>query len=462
MAEFALGLALTFAVLTGIRVLFVPLALLFELLAWRRERRGDRGLLPADPTESPLVTVVVPGYNEERVLTACVESILGCGYPNLDVILVDDGSTDNTAALARSLAEGRREVRAYTKPNGGKGSALNFGIERARGEIVLLVDADGVFDRDTIPEMLRAFRNPKVGAVCGSDRPVNLDRVQTRFLALISHVGTGLVRRALHLLRCLPVVSGNVGAFRRTALQEVAVPGMGPLRTDTLGEDLELTWRLHRTGYQVAFAPRAVVHAESPSTVKGLWKQRVRWSRGLLQALRLHRDMIGNLRYGMFGLMLAYTVVAGLAMPVIQVVGTLALPLLWLGGVYTPPMNLLEVAAETGLALAVVLVLVALALDRTPRDLRHAWTLPIWPFYSLMMSATLLRGVLHELANSPNAWNKLERTGVVSIAVPTTAPASLAIEPHPTPRAASDEEIPQFAVGRPRRGLLPDAERVHA
>lgn len=427
MVEVALGIAWTFLVLTVVRVLFVPLALAFEAGAWLRRRRGSRGLLPAGRRgHPPLVSVVVPCYNEERVLGACVDSIVNSGYPALDVILVDDGSTDGTAALGRALARRHAGIRALTKPNGGKGSALNLGIRESRGEIVLLVDADGVFDAQTIPEMLRAFTHPRVGAVCGSDRPVNLDRVQTRFLALISHVGTGLVRRALHVLGCLPVVSGNVGAFRRCALDAVAVPGMGPLRTDTLGEDLELTWRLHRAGYRVAFAPRAVVHAESPSTLRGLWKQRVRWARGLLQALRLHRGMIGNPRYGMFGAFLAYTIVATVLLPVVQIVGTVALPVLWLAGWWEPPLTVLGLLTELGLLLALALVLVALLLDRTPADLRHAWTLPLWPLYSIMMSATLLRGLAHELAGSPQAWNKLERTGVISVAIPG-GPAGAAV-----------------------------------
>ena len=431
MLEFALALAVVFLALTAIRVLFVPLALGFEVRDRWRRRLGETGLLaPGERGAAVLVSVVVPGYNEERVLGACVRSIMASGYPHLEVLVVDDGSTDRTLELARELADRYPQVRALAKPNGGKGSALNLGIAEAQGEVVLLVDADGVFDADTIPEMLRGFTDDRVAAVCGSDRPVNLDRIQTRFLSLISHVGTGLVRRALDVVGCMPVISGNVGAFRRSALLEVAVPGMGPLRTDTLGEDLELTWRLHRVGHRIAFAPRAVVHAESPSTLGGLWKQRVRWARGLLQSLRLHRDLIGNLRHGAFGAFLAYTIVAGIVMPLVQAVGTVGLGALWWFGWWEPPRDLIGVLLEVGLVLAVFLVVVAIALDRTPLDLRHAWTLPLWPLYSLMMSATLIRGMVHEATGSPQAWNKLERTGVISVAIPAD-PADLRILAEP-------------------------------
>lgn len=142
------------------------------------------------------MSVVVPGYNEERVIEGCVRSIMASGYPNLEVILVDDGSTDRTAHIMFRLSLEFLRVQCVSQENAGKGAALNRGTSMATGDVILYVDADGLFTEHTIPEMLRAFADPGVGAVCGDDRPVNLDRVQTRFLAAISHIGTGLVRRA--------------------------------------------------------------------------------------------------------------------------------------------------------------------------------------------------------------------------------------------------------------------------
>ncbi|MDO5683314.1 MAG: glycosyltransferase family 2 protein [Propionibacteriaceae bacterium] len=435
-----------------VRIAMIPLAVAFEFRERRRAQRGDTGLLPSHPAWSPRVSVVVPAYNEERVIGGCLRSILDCGYPNLEVIAVDDGSKDRTLALLLRFARGERRLHVLRQDNAGKGAALNRGIEYATGEILMLVDADGQFGPDTIPEMLRAFTDDRVAAVCGSDRPVNLDRVQTRFLAVISHVGTGLVRRALHMLGCLPVVSGNVGAFRRSALLAVAVDGMGPLRTDTLGEDLELTWRLHRAGYRVAFAPHAVVHAESPSTLHGLWKQRVRWARGLLQSLWLHRDMIGRPRFGVFGMWLAYTVLAMVWLPITQVVGTIALPIAWGAGLWSPPASLMAAFLGSGVALTAVFLIVAVALDRTPQDLRHSWTLPLWPVYSVLMSATLIKGLAQELTRAPNQWNKLDRTGVVSHA--------LSSPPHAPPSPSSQEFAPGVARSFAHPGLVGD--RVHA
>jgi len=309
------------------------------------------------------------------------------------------------------LAAADPRVRALRQENAGKGAALNTGIAAARGDVLVLVDADGLFRPDTLVRLLRGFRDPHVGAVCGNDRPVNLDHVLTRLLALISHVGTGLMRRALDVLGCLPVVSGNVGAFRRDVLERV-----GPLRTDTLGEDLELTWRVHRAGYGVTFAPDALVFAESPSTVRGLWRQRVRWARGLLQSTALHRDMIGNPRYGPFGAYLLYATLAQVVAPFLQVLGAGALTVLVVvQGPGRLPASLLGWVLLVGLPLSLALLLLAVVLDRAPGDLRHLWTVGLWPVYSAFMTFVVLDAARLELTRAENRWNKLERSGTVSV-----------------------------------------------
>ncbi|GAB4085451.1 glycosyltransferase family 2 protein [Myceligenerans cantabricum] len=411
----ALVLGVTILVVGFVRLLFVPCSVWFEV----RHRPPPAGTPPhvgtffddATPGSPPSISVVVPAYNEGVVLDACVRSIARSTYPDFEVVCVDDGSTDDTYAKLRALAAELPGVRAFTQPNGGKGAALNHGVRHAHGEILVLVDADGVFRPDTLTEMVRAFTDEGVGAVCGDDRTVNLDRVQTRYLALISHVGTGLVRRALDVLHCLPIVSGNTGAFRRDVLERT-----GPLREDTVGEDLELTWRVYRAGYRVAFAPRALVHAESPSTLRGLWKQRVRWARGLLQAVRIHRSMIGNPRYGVFGPYLAFNVVTQVLVPVVQVAAfVILLALGLLGETSAVPDTFWAVLLFIGLPLSLALLLLAVLLDRSPGDLRYAWTLPLWPFFSALMSLVMLRATWLELRGAENRWNKLDRTGTVSV-----------------------------------------------
>jgi len=401
----ALGLGL-------VRLAFVPLALVFAV----RERRAPLGPAGLGPQleRPPTVSVVVPAFDEAVVIERCVESILASGYPHLEVVCVDDGSDDDTFARMQRLAARHPAVQALGQPNAGKGAALNTGIAAARGEVLVLVDADGLFRSDTLTELLRGFRDERVGAVCGNDQPGNLDRVLPCLLALVSHVGTGLARRALDVVDCVPVISGNLGAFRREVLDEV-----GPLRTDTLGEDLELTWRVHRAGYRVAFAPRAMVFAESPSTLRGLWRQRVRWGRGLLQAISLHRDMLGRPRYGLFGPYLVYNTATQVAGPFLWVLGLVALvAVVVVDGTAWLPADWLGWLLAIGLPASLALLLVAVLLDRAARDLRLLWTVPLWPLYSTLMTFVMLDAVRLELQNAENRWNKLERTGTVAVRGP--------------------------------------------
>lgn len=391
-----------------IKIVFVPLSLLFEIVRRRKAK--------APLSARPLVSVVVPGYNEERVIESCVASIMRQDYENFELILVNDGSTDNTAQLMHSLALTDSRIFFIDQPNAGKGAALNTGTVQARGEFVMFVDADGVFAGDTIEQMLRTFENPRVGAVSGDDRPINLDRVLTKLLALISHVGTGFIRRALALINCLPVVSGNMGMFRRSALAELPpVNGAWPLRTDTLGEDLELTWRLHRAGYSVGFAPKAVVYAESPSTLRGLWRQRVRWARGMVQATSLHKDMMGNPKYGMFGPYLLFNFLSMVVVPVAQIFVLIGLPVVAITSPDYLPLTWVGWLGFLGVFLAIAILLYAIALNGAWADLRYFWVFPLWPIYATLIGFTLAWGLIQELRGSERNWNKLERTGTISI-----------------------------------------------
>ncbi len=391
-----------------IKLAFIPLSLLFEIVRRRKAK--------APLSATPLVSVVVPGYNEERVIESCVSSIMKQDYDNFELILVNDGSTDNTAALMSTLAQTDNRIIFIDQPNAGKGAALNTGTVQARGEFVMFVDADGVFASDTIEQMLRTFENPKVGAVSGDDRPINLDRVLTKLLALISHVGTGFIRRALAIINSLPVVSGNMGMFRRSALAELPpINGAWPLRTDTLGEDLELTWRIHRAGYSVGFAPKAVVYAESPSTLKGLWRQRVRWARGMIQATALHKDMMGNPRYGMFGPYLFFNFLSMVVVPVAQIFVLLGLPLV---AIFEPdylPHEWIGWLSFLGVFLAIAILIYSIALNGAWRDLKFFWVFPLWPIYATLIGFTLAWGLVQELRRAERNWNKLERTGTISI-----------------------------------------------
>ena len=415
LTAFAAVFGVTMLVVGVVRLLMVPFALRYEI----RRRRPPSYAPPhagtffdrPGRTSPPSITVIVPAYNEGVVVESCVRSVVRSRYPDFEVVCVDDGSTDDTYAKLQELEAELPGVRAYTQPNHGKGAALNHGLRYANGEILVLVDADGMFGPDTLTEMVRGFSDERIGAVCGDDRTVNLDRVQTRFLAMINHLGTGLMRRALSTLHCLPIVSGNTGAYRRDVLERT-----GPLREDTIGEDLELTWRVYRAGYRTTFAPRALVYAESPSTLPELWNQRVRWGRGLLQTIRLHYDMTGSPRYGLFGPYLAFNFIAQVLGPVLQVAALAVFVVLaFLGDPGVVPVTFWQVLLFLSLPLSLSMLVLAVLVDRSPGDLRHAWTLPLWPLFSTVMSLVMLRAIWLELRGAESRWNKMDRSGTVSI-----------------------------------------------
>ena len=378
---------------------------------------------------SPLVSIIVPAYNEGKVIGNCIGSILASNYRNLEIILVDDGSKDNTLEVMQRFKSSKR-VQVYTKPNGGKASALNEGYLRSKGEILFFVDADGIFTPGTIDEMLKGFTSSKVGAVCGNDAPVNLDRLQTRLMCLQTHVGTGFVRRALAELNCLPIVSGNLGAFRRSVLEQVGIVHSSPFYA-TLTQAWEFKPRrtfsgwLHRRGpgADLAGAPGRIpgeIRSQSdcpgrgPSTIKALWKQRVRWARGLLQTIRLHRDMFFNLKYGSLGFYLPINFFNMIVVPFLQLMVFILLIILLLAGYRPIALNLAGIVLWLGLGAALLSTLFAVALDWSWKDLKYLYVIPLWVPYALMMDLVMVWAVVLELFKKESQWNKLERTGVVS------------------------------------------------
>lgn len=424
-------LAIALLIVSLLKLVFVPLAVWFEVRLWatprgllehrgapvrgRLHRRRDHKLPPRRNQGLPysrgtLVSIIVPAYNEGVVLANCIESIVRSRYRFIEIIIVDDGSTDDTRDVMNALAQRHPQtVRAIHQANAGKGAALNRGIAEANGEVLLFVDADGLFTAHTIEWLLLSLSEPGVGAVCGDDRPANPDRPLTQLLSVMSHVGTGLVRRALSVLRCLPIVSGNIGAFRASVISEI-----GGFREDTIGEDLELTWRIYESGHRVVFQPRAIVYAESPSTLHGLWRQRVRWARGLLQTTRIHRRSIGNPDQGVFGIFLALNTFAMVIAPPLQLLVLITLMATFATSLPQTRPDLVAFLGWLGILLSAALVVFAIAMNRAWHDLRYLWTLPLWPVYSVGMSFTMISAIVSEVRGSPARWNKLQRTGVIT------------------------------------------------
>lgn len=254
-----------------------------------------------NPTVTPLISVIVPAYNEELLISRTIESLLESSYPSKEIIIVDDGSTDRTQSIALAY-ETKNAEKANTgtrvivakKENGGKASAINYGLHFATGEIVIIVDADSIIGREALFEMIKHFSDPTVAAVGGNVRVMNRWNLITKCQALEYITGINLLKRAFDYLGVVMIVPGALGAFRKSALVE-----RGSYDTDTLTEDFDATLKVLKSGNTVQASFEALSYTEAPTTLKDLYKQRLRWNRGNLQTMIKHRDIMRNPRLGM-------------------------------------------------------------------------------------------------------------------------------------------------------------------
>ena len=273
--------------LVGGRALIIGLLALIEKM---------RPATPLNPDYKPRVTVLIPAFNEESVIVATVNSALASTYPNLEILVIDDGSIDHTAELVRSHFGREPRVRLLLQSNYGKPAALNHGLAEATGEIIISIDADTIVDAKAIPLLVRHFADAKVGAVAGNVKVINRNRWITRWQALEYITSQNLEKRAFDLLNCIPVVPGAVGAWRVDLLRAA-----GGFSGDTVAEDTDLTLTIRRNGWKILYDEEAIGRTEVPETVDTLIRQRFRWTFGTLQAVWKHRDTAGKARYGTLG-----------------------------------------------------------------------------------------------------------------------------------------------------------------
>jgi cellulose synthase/poly-beta-1,6-N-acetylglucosamine synthase-like glycosyltransferase/peptidoglycan/xylan/chitin deacetylase (PgdA/CDA1 family) len=292
------------------------LVILCGLAAWNRRREAR--MMPPILENGPSVSVIIPAHNEEKVIADTVQRILDSDYPLAQIIVVDDGSTDGTAAVVRDRFADDKRVALITVPNGGKAKAINAGLERARGDVVVALDADTQFEKATIARLARWFADPEIGAVAGNAKVGNRINMLTRWQALEYITAQNLERRALSAVDCITVVPGAVGAWRRGALVK-----LGGFPGDTLAEDQDLTIAIQKAGYKAVFDAEAVAWTEAPATIRTLARQRFRWSFGTLQCLWKHRDAFLKRRYGALGLIALpqvwlFQIVLGLVAPFVD------------------------------------------------------------------------------------------------------------------------------------------------
>jgi cellulose synthase/poly-beta-1,6-N-acetylglucosamine synthase-like glycosyltransferase len=291
--------------------------------------------------------------------------------------------------------------------NSGKSAALNRGIQAARSEILVTVDADTVFDPDTLARAVERFADDKVGAVAGNAKVGNRRGLLGRWQHIEYVIGFNLDRRLFDTLNCMPTVPGAIGLFRRRALVEV-----GGFSSSTLAEDTDVTIAIGRAGWRVVYAEDACAYTEAPSSLGGLWRQRYRWAFGTIQSVWKHRRGMWRREPGKVGRRgLPYLLLFQVTLPVLA-------PLIDLFALYglffLSPLHTIAAWGAFNLVLLLVGV-IAFRLDREP--LRDLWAMPLGQFvYRQLMYLVVIQSIFSAARGVKLRWQHVERTGGVEVA----------------------------------------------
>ncbi len=418
-ANFVVWLFFVGDILMSARLIIIGLFAIIDRLRTRKNF--------ATPDYAPRVAVLIPAYNEEMVIVRTIRSVMMSNYKNLRIIVIDDGSSDNTYDVARDaypndIASGRLIV--MTKPNGGKADALNYALDRTDEEIYVGIDADGVIAHDAITNLVPHFANPKIGAVAGNAKVGNRVNLWTRWQALEYITSQNFERRALDLFDVVMVVPGAIGAWRTAAVKDG-----GGYHTNTVAEDADLTMNLLEQGYSVIYEDRALAFTEAPQNANGLMRQRFRWSFGILQAIFKHRGAITKRRaMGLFALpnILIFQIVLPLLSPLIDLMFVAGVIHYFVDRYFHPETastaSFYKLIAFFGAFLLIDFMasVLAFALERRhPASKGDAWLLVhIWIqrfTYRQVFSVVLFKTLKRAIDGKPFAWDKLDRTAQLSV-----------------------------------------------
>jgi cellulose synthase/poly-beta-1,6-N-acetylglucosamine synthase-like glycosyltransferase len=394
--------------LVSCRAIIIGLLALIEKL---RPSPGDH------PDFRPQVSVLIPAYNEEDVIVRTVNAALAADYPNMEVIVVNDGSTDLTEELLEKNFSADPRVRIIHQANGGKPSALAHALEAATSPIVVTIDADTVIEREAVTKLVRNFADPRVGAVAGNVKVGNRTRWLTRWQALEYITSQNMEKRAFDLLNCIPVVPGAVGAWRVEA-----IAAAGGFSADTVAEDTDLTIAIRRAGWRISYDEDAIGYTQAPETAEALMGQRFRRTFGTLQSVWKHRDTVGRWKYGTLGWIalpniFLFQLLLPLFSPAIDLLFLLSLALWGLAQVHIAQIPQLWTAQDLELSVIFFLgfmlidllaCVIAFALEK-----KEDWSL-LLPlilqrfYYRQMMYVVLFRALTQAVKGRPVGWRGVE------------------------------------------------------
>lgn len=369
-------------------------------------------LLPDN--DLPKVSIIVPAYNEEINAVKTIENLLLQDYPNFDIIFVDDGSKDKTLAMILDAFGNNPKVSVNSKPNGGKASALNFGISLTPNDYVICIDADTQLKTDAVSQLMKCFRiqtknNQQIGAVAGNVKVGNERTMLAKWQSIEYTTAQNFDRRAFDLINGITVVPGAIGGFRKEAIEKA-----GGFTTDTLAEDCDLTIRILRKGYKVVNCVEAIAITEAPETLREFMKQRFRWSYGIMQAFWKNRDACFNSKYKGLGMVaLPNIFIFQIVLPVFAPLADLVLifSLIWN---HNNPDSLHKIGLYYIVFMFVdMLVSVIAFLFEKEKLSKLFWLIPQRFVYRQLMYVILFRAIKKAFKGESQGWGVLKRTGNV-------------------------------------------------
>ena len=380
-------------------------------IAFFHDQIGRSKYKPEPPY--PSVTVLIPAYNEEGYVGRTIQSLLDADYPtdSLEIVAIDDGSTDDTFAEASAYAAAFERVSVVTKANGGKYSALNYGLLFASGDVIITVDADSIVDHDALKNIVAPFAaDEEIGAVASNVTIWNRDSLVTRCQQLEYTIGVNIYRRALDYFGIVMVVPGCLGAYRREVLKEVFA-----YDPDTLTEDFDVTMKVLRSGYRVSVSD-ARVYTEAPATWHDLYSQRLRWYRGNYMTIIKHWSVVTDTSYGYLNrIALPFRLVEMFFLPLASFVVLAYIGWLVASG------HVLTVLAVFVFFTSIVFLIAALGIQIEGEDWRLLVYAPLLVIgYKQFHDALNLKCLLDVLTDRDLGWTRAERIEQQ----PTPAPES--------------------------------------
>lgn len=351
------------------------------------------------PTDSfPSISLIVPAFNEEITIKKSIQSLIELDYPNYEIIVVDDGSTDKTLKIAREFENSK--VKVIHQHNQGKANALNNGIDNSKGEIIVTVDADTKLKENSLKKISARFaKNKQIGAVAGNVKVIPENSIMNIIQGTEYTVGINLVRKAQSMLGCVMIVPGPIAALKREAIEKV-----GLFSSDTFAEDFDITMKILEQGYKVEYEDNAISYTDAPKNLEDFMKQRRRWYRGMLQVLDKHRNLYFSRKHGLFGIF----GVPNLWFDAISPFFNTALILLALVTVFLGDTSISILGITTYFVIQFVIGIFAVSLDPQPK-LRDFLGIPLLLFYNVFLDGIRLMAFTEETINVFMKWEKPKR-----------------------------------------------------